>query len=524
MPHRVGRGFAGVFLALLVAHVVIVGTTRLYPFVELPNHLAAATIAREAEDPASGVAGHYVVETGLRPNIAHFSFCSWRLFASAERANRAFLLVYVLLLPASALLVVYRAGGNPWCSLLSFLALYNHSVHRGLVGFAIAIPAVLLVVALSTGQRRRIDSLWVALLLVATFFMHALAALFASFFVVVEAIWTNRRDMRRAVPDLAAVVPVAGLVSVWWIRAGDGTGAFLAQYYRGEFWRTLVQRLSVVWVDGEHLLAGPAGRLVAASFVAVVAAPLLWHAARRRGRRERESAGEETARARSTLLVFTLCALAACVLLPPRLPGQSHLWSTFAVFAVLGCAFLLSVGPWRRPRRAVAVAVTLAIAVHMVLWGSYFAEFSRENARFIPAFLPRAPSGAVLGGPVGDLDFRGRPVYVHFSSYAIVWKRGLAVTALSDYRFANVIRLEDREPVARHEAVRGLDVRAIAALTRSGPVLVRTGSDPPRVEGSRATRVASPWYLYERSEDAAERREGERPRGNGGDVDRSEHE
>ncbi len=183
------------FLILIGLHLLLICTQRLYPFTDLPNHLAAATISRYYDDPSNRFAEFYALDRFLKPNVFHQSFCGLPLFPSVEAANRAFLCLYVLLLPLSVLLVIKRMGGNRWFAFLSFLLLYNYNASWGFVGFIFALPLVLISLLVSTGFIERptpLRGFASAGLLAALFFVHALAALFSVLLYIVCLFATRR--------------------------------------------------------------------------------------------------------------------------------------------------------------------------------------------------------------------------------------------------------------------------------------------------------------------------------------------
>ena len=120
------RWFVIIFALLIALHLALIWTTRLFPFTDLPNHLAAATINRFYEDPACSFSDYFTFELFPRPNVFHLLFCSLGIFPSVEFANRVFLSLYVLLLPLSALFFLRRTGGNHWHSIAAFVLLYKY--------------------------------------------------------------------------------------------------------------------------------------------------------------------------------------------------------------------------------------------------------------------------------------------------------------------------------------------------------------------------------------------------------------
>jgi hypothetical protein len=157
-------------------------TTRLYPFVDIPNHLAQATIIKSHGELTNKFDQYYSVDMFLKPNVFYLFFCTSKIFPSVEFANKIFYCVYVVLFPLSVFMVIKKIGGNPWFALLSFLFIYNYSVCYGFVGYTIAIPFVILIFYFILGDFED-DKAWKNILLsslfVLLFFIHALAAIFS---------------------------------------------------------------------------------------------------------------------------------------------------------------------------------------------------------------------------------------------------------------------------------------------------------------------------------------------------------
>ena len=110
-----------IFLGLLIAHLVLIWTVRLYPFIDLP-----ATSIRYYGEPGNRFAEFYSIGSFLlKPNVAHILFCSSSLFPTVEFANRIYYSLYVILFPLSILFIIWYLGGAAHYSLLSFLLIYN---------------------------------------------------------------------------------------------------------------------------------------------------------------------------------------------------------------------------------------------------------------------------------------------------------------------------------------------------------------------------------------------------------------
>jgi hypothetical protein len=70
----------------------------------------------------------------------------------------------------------------------------------------------------------------------------------------------------------------------------------------------------------------------------------------------------------------------------------------------------------------------------------YIYSFNKENRSMNPGFFNGIDRQSVIGGLIYDNNYRGRPLYIHFPSYFIVWKKGIATTKIIDYLFGVVRR------------------------------------------------------------------------------------
>lgn len=436
------RMFGALFTGLIALHLALVLSTRLYPFTDIPDHLAAATILRHAGEPSNRLAEYYAVDAFLKPNTAHLAFCSLRIFPSVEAANRAYFAICTGLLPLSVLLVLRKLRGNPWFALLSFLFVYNYNASWGFAGFVLAIPLVLLFCRSFVFDERGVSGagrlIGAAAFLVLLYFVHLLAAMFCLLVLFVALLFRGRRSPPGAALGAAAAsLPLIILTALWWRSETRGYGGagllpFLSDYYRHDFVRTFAHRAWIPILDNYHLLDGAKGYVVAGLFslsvVASAAAPFL--SARKSLHLARPAAA----------LPLLLGALLCCLVLPNEIPQQTVLYERFTPILFLA---LIVYGGSRAPEklRGAFPATFAALAIiHWALWANYFFDFNRENKGFDRAFMRPAGSDMKLAGLVYDYTFRGRPVYIHFPSYYIVWEKAPATAKITDYRFAPVRR------------------------------------------------------------------------------------
>lgn len=496
LPGR--RWFLPVFAGLVALHIALVWTTRIFPFTDLPNHLAAAAITRSYDDPSTLFSRYFALDIFPRPNVFHLLFCSRGIFPSVEFANRLFLSMYIALLPLSALLFLARTGGNRWHAIASFVLLYNYSVSWGFVGFFFAIPLVLIFAAMLAGYLERGGfgrAAFLMLLLAALFFVHALAALFALVLLVACALARTEGGTLTLLSRLAPAVPLVLLLVAWWRSGagGEGLAGFLGQYYAGAYFPGLASRIHLLFLDNYHLFEGRPGALVATALTAAIIVPGMIGLIRAHGKSDRDKLFQSV-----PFLLFA-CSLACFVLLPNEIPRQSILYQRFSALLLLSFVLLAaSVTPagGNKPRNVLFVT---AAVVHLVLWAGYFDGFERENRGFDAGFFPAGSSRMSLAGLVFENSYRGKPVYIHFPSYFMVWQKGIATTRIVDYRFGPVRRRPHGPPLPQYQ-------EWIAKTDGSGGlyadmdlVLVR-GAPPERAGhhfwGRLPIREVPPWLLY----------------------------
>jgi hypothetical protein len=500
--------FALIFASLILLHIVLINTTRLFPFTDLPNHLAAATIHRCYGEAGNRFHEYFSLDLFLKPNVFHIFFCGLPFFPSVEFANRAYLSLYAAALPLSLLFLVRRFRGDCWFALLAFPLLYNYSVSWGFVGFIFAMPLVLASLPVMTDLAERggaARGILLAGLLVLLFFVHALAALFALLLFVSVTMVRVKGDLVRSLQRLPTALPLVLLIVLWW-RAEPGGAkslSFLMEYYAGPFIRTLPKRIHLLFLDNYHLFEGNTGVTVAVALSLVIALPSLT-AIRRSVRR-----GEWPALRSTAPLALFVCSTACFMLLPSEIPRQAILYQRFSVPVLLSLALLGAVaagaptagGRWDVPGKGRAVLFTAAALLHLALWTGYFIDFNRENASFGPALFPEKAKGT-LAGFVIDHTYRGRPSYIHFPCYYTVWRKGVATAKFIDYRFSNVRRNPGGEPLPSYIEWPSSLARYDGRYSGADLLLVRGtphGAAAREFERRELLREEGEWRLYGRA-------------------------
>ena len=500
MKAQLHRGFPWIFALLVLVQVVVLLTSRLYPFTDLPNHLAAATIVRHLGDGANDFADTFTVKVFPKPNVMHLLFCGLPIFPTVEAASRVYFALYALLLPLGMWFLTRRLGGNPWISLLSLLLLYNHGVTWGFVGYTMAIPLTVWFLYFYMGMREGSsrDTSLTALMLAAVFLAHAQIALFCCMLLVALQLFRSSPLAPRAVRTALALLPAAVLIGCWlgFEESADPTRLEdLTRYYRERFAAEFSDRAQLFYNDNNPLFPGSLGRQVGVACFAAMVIPLLIGLVRlakvRRDPRRRQ--------ALPVLWIVLAASLGCYLLLPSALPGQWNIYQRMGVFALLASVLLGSgLVPQRLPRAAM-IAVCAICLTHGALWAQCFHEFQNRNKGFDAEFFPAEMQGQKLAGLMYTMRYQGRPVFIHYPSYYIVWKHGLATSKLFDYRFSSVHRKVDARSLPPYDEWIGRVGRYDGRFNAMPFLLVRGNMPPadrPRLGAFEEVHSRGPWHLY----------------------------
>jgi hypothetical protein len=185
-----------------------------------------------------------------------------------------------------------------------------------------------------------------------------------------------------------------------------------------------------------------------------------------------------------------LCGL----LLPDRLPGQSALYERFSVFLLLAFVFLGSLlAPARLSRRHIA-AICLVAAAYTLLRVEYFRSFASETRAFTPQFFPEG-GDRTLFAIVYAPRFRGLPAYTHFPDYYTVWRRGIAATELTQFRFGVIRPRPGAPPLPFYDTSPNprVDPSRYAGVDY---LLIRSVGPPKAIDGFALEKEADRWKLY----------------------------
>ncbi len=497
---------------IVIVQSLFVAFTPLFPFIDLPNHLAEATIYKYHGDPENTLASYYVPVPWYYPNTFHTVFCS--LFPDVEWGNRVFHILYIITLQLSVFLVIKHLKGNPWYGLLVTIFTFNYNVTFGFVGFAIAIPAIILLFYFTL---REIDKqslglkLFIGLLFILIFLMHAQAALFALVLYALMMLITYFKTPLRVAQAALVPLPTAIIIFVWWLsqesppEEGGSTLAYLWSYYTTTYFPELFSRVRLAIFDNYQLADGLAGGIIALLLFATMLVPFFFHKAQH----------NKTQLLREAFypLILLVCALSCYLFLPTGLPGQSPLSQRFCTLVNIALVITLSVavkgaGP-RLRNFSVAVCV-----IYIALWFEYIISFNVQNKSFRSEFFADMRNDQKLAGLIYENAYRRSKVYIHFPNYFIVWKRGVATTKIIDYRFGVVRRNEVKSGIPFYDEYVGDNYKHLVDYNDQDYLLVR-GRAPVTKDvnllSSTLLRETGEWRLYSNVGKATPGEQGESP-------------
>jgi len=500
--YKENKVFYSIFSLLIILHLFLIYRQELYPFLDMPGHLAAAVIFKYISDPAVFFAEYYSIDIFLKPNIAHLLFCSLSVFSSVLTANKIFLSLYIVLLPLTSLVLIKKLNGNIWYALFVFPFIYNYNLMMGFVGFAFALPLLLLFLLLLcdySNESPPTKKIMICLYFILLYFVHALAFLFALFIFTVFCLY-RFRSLKKTVMQILLAVPATALLVGWWMMEGNndsypGLVEFAGGYYLHEYFPTLLKRTRLIAFDNYRLFPRYAGYAAGIFFFAAAAGPALWCIMSNRGNlynRWKKHTLEP-------VYLFLFCALACFIFLPAGLPGQSYLYHRFAVYVILILIIAGSALSGSKFNRLQVVAVTALCLLHFGLYYDYFRNFDRANEGFNAEFFSELNPDQRLVGLISDKEFRGHTVYIHFPDYFIVYSRGVNATCLTKHRFGTVRRHAPFEKLAPYEE----DMRNAAIINDFYPYMdyiLGRGEIPGEYDNLmnnyRIIKTVNGWSLY----------------------------
>lgn len=499
------NGVRNILFVFVAINAIVLSSLSLFPFIDLPNHLAEAAIYKYHDDPGNVISQYYMPTPWYYPNTFHTVFCA--IFPDVEIGNKVFHILCILLLHASLFLIIRELNGNPWYGLLGVLFTYNYNLTFGFVGYAISIPLILIVFYVTLLDIKRdhiLLKILVSLLLVVVFLMHAQNALFALLLYGLMMLYHYRKQfLRLVIHGILVPLPLVIFIFTWWFtRPPDkegSTGGYLLSYYLNDYFSSMLIRARLFFFDNFQLFDGMAGLVVALIFFVFVFIPLVFYAPWKKLPFKRWIFSGNVMYAAIFFGTTLLCYL----FLPDKLPGQTPLSQRFCTILmlsviILGSTWLANVND----KRLGAIVMVLTLC-YTVLWTQYLFAFNTENRNFNRSFFSGLDNKAKLTGLIYENKFRGRKVYIHYPNYFLVWNEGIVTSKIIDYRFGVVRRVASENEVPFYHELIGDYYKLIKKYEKMDYILVR-GSAPVakdvNLTNFSLVRETGLWKLYKNKE------------------------
>lgn len=408
-PRAARRLYPAALLLCSAAALAPIWSASYLPMVDLPQHLAQASIWMHLDDPRWGFTEQFRLNFGTPYLLGAALMRGLAELTSLEVAAR---LVSSLIVVGGALAtdrLLRAAGGDRWWSLAALPAAYNFCWHWGFLPFLIAVPLGILLVAAAywyseaPSPRRAAALAALALALVPG---HAIAlgiALVCAFVIIAGRAPTWRQALVRALP-LGAPVPLL----LGWMVVSHGTER---ETHSGVQWG--LDPLRVVDLPSMILGLPPdvsrdvprtLDLVALAVLLALVALALLAGARLRRG---------------VAYLGPAVVAILLYLLAPQAVFGGSFVYQRAAAFVLplLLVAFTATAGGRRRAAtRAGLVVVVLAC---MSVWLVRYRAFDEEVGRFDRILAATESNRRIVTAPwrYYSAAVPGAPFYLHFGAY-----------------------------------------------------------------------------------------------------------
>jgi hypothetical protein len=415
MRHSV---YALFFALLAVIYVLPLWLVPHPPAVDLPAHLALATVVSTrgaADDPYSEL---FILPNKPRPNtLYYYGVAALGRIVPLDVASTILLSLALLLTPVSLKLALHARHVDTSVSLLGFALATSFSMIFGFVNFTLGIPFAIAAAALARQQAERpswLRALLLTIVLAITFLAHAQLMLAAVGLNVLIALCVAARG-RRTLALLATVGPAIAAVAPalhWYLcvlRRARRCGGFAPE------WNSLGRNLRLLPSHTFDFLHGHAD-VVAGGLVVVTLVALVFFRSRQRD--------VPLLRRR----VFDLVALVHGVCyfaLPASINEQYVISQRHAVLALLFLCAAVDVDVTRRASRWILGFGVAATATYGLVFAEATLRLGREEGDLEALFrTPGAGARLAYVSRPRSAVFR-YPVYRTVGCYAFPWSAGV---------------------------------------------------------------------------------------------------
>ncbi len=445
--------FYALFIGFIVINTILIINLRLLPFIDLPQHLAYATIYKYIGQSGNFFDQYLEFDSlFLKFNTLHVAFTCLDIWDSVEVGNKIFYVLYIILLPVSVLLLIKKLDGNYWTALLSFLFLYNFNVSWGFVDFMMAIPFCFLTLNVHYDYITKESLKNIILLLVCFFFLyhlHLLSSLYILGLILLQHFIFNRDSFKKLFSKGIVYLPFIFLI-LWGvvIKSQESTGYdpgrnsidLIFDYYKNDYLSSVKYRLGGVFFwDNFFIFKGIKGILTGLFFSFFSIICLFWPFKSKLNRLMQNKQQKQYLYAFS-ILIYTLLVYFLIF-------SKGYIFFRFSVFIFLSLIIIGSLLFKNKFMQPIYVMVSIICIFYFILWGNYFFNFQKENKDFKKTFFRDLPKNKVLSGLIYEPMYRGKDIYIHFPDYYITWHHGIEtshiINSYPNYRLRRRVSYEE---------------------------------------------------------------------------------
>jgi len=338
-------------------------------------------------------------------------------------------------------MIIRKIHGNIWFAIFSFIFIYNFNVSYGFVGFTMGLPVFFFFVYMLMKYREarsHINGIIIMIMLCILFFIHILPAVLAVAIFFIVCLYDNKGAILKLFFDIIILIPMVALM-LWWIlndvsQSNQSTIDYILKYYRTEYLDTLSLRGAILFLDNFALFEGLWGNITGAVFFLVSVLPLMYFILFR----TRYFTHIVSQKPNDIIFFIAIASLLLYIILPQDIPEKIHLfYHRFSAIFILSTIILGSRLVKSTMSGMVGMSICFAAILHFLLWAGYFYDFKKATSDFVPDIFPVGLNKKRLAGLIYDYKFRGRPIFIHFPDYNIVWNRGITSTFLIDSGFGS---------------------------------------------------------------------------------------
>jgi len=147
LDDRSGHSRAPIALAGAAAlHALVLATASFLPFVDLPQHVAAAQLVLHRRDPALAATYEFALFPAVNV-LGLFVMVPLHAVLPEAAAVRVLMALYFAGLAWALVRLGRAAGGSPWSAVLAMVFALNYNLVYGFVSFCLGIPILVLLVS-----------------------------------------------------------------------------------------------------------------------------------------------------------------------------------------------------------------------------------------------------------------------------------------------------------------------------------------------------------------------------------------